>query len=375
MMLGLGVGGWAAGLFHLLTHAFFKALLFLGAGSVYHSVHTYEMPVLGGLRKKMPITAYTMLAATMAISGVPLFSGFYSKDAILATALYRVMQSPQHILLFVLPAVGAAMTAFYMFRLWFLTFDGEPRGYPEPVEVAGEDVGHEEDHAHAHAPAHGHDAHHATNPVEHAHESPRIMTWPLIALAIPTIAIGWPWIILPFAEPVLEQMLAYGQPIRAIELGSAHWLAMGASILVATAGIGGAVGYYSRWRLYDPKYAVQRFGGLYKFLVNKWYFDELYHILFVRPTLALARAASEFDRLVIDGVVNGSARLTVLLSRLEGAFDLRGVDWVVNAVARVVYVAGDWGRGIQTGRVRNYLMFLAVALVGLFAGMFVWIQS
>ena len=94
MMLGLGVGGWAAGLFHLLTHAFFKALLFLGAGSVYHSVHTYEMPVLGGLRKKMPITAYTMLAATMAISGVPLFSGFYSKDAILATALYRVMQQP-----------------------------------------------------------------------------------------------------------------------------------------------------------------------------------------------------------------------------------------------------------------------------------------
>ena len=375
MMLGLGVGGWAAGLFHLLTHAFFKALLFLGAGSVYHSVHTYEMPVLGGLRKKMPITAYTMLAATMAISGVPLFSGFYSKDAILATALYRVMQSPQHILLFVLPCVGAAMTAFYMFRLWFLTFDGEPRGYPEPIAVAGEDVGHEEDHAHAHAHAHGHDAHHATNPVEHAHESPRIMTWPLIALAIPTIAIGWPWIILPFAEPVLEQMLAYGQPIRAIELGSAHWLAMGASILVATAGIGGAVGYYSRWRLYDPKYAVQRFGGLYKFLVNKWYFDELYHVLFVRPTLALARGSSGFDRRVIDGVVNGSAYLTVLMSRLEGAFDRRGVDWVVNAVARVVYVSGDWGRGIQTGRVRNYLMFLAVALVGLFAGMFVWIQS
>ena len=107
MMLGLGVGGWAAGLFHLLTHAFFKALLFLGAGSVYHAVHTYEMPVLGGLRRKMPITAYTMLAATMAISGVPFFSGFYSKDAILASALYRVMQSPEHFLLFLLPVVGA----------------------------------------------------------------------------------------------------------------------------------------------------------------------------------------------------------------------------------------------------------------------------
>ena len=108
MMLGLGVGGWAAGLFHLLTHAFFKALLFLGAGSIYHAVHTYEMPVLGGLHRKMPITAFTMLAATLAISGVPLFSGFYSKDAIIASSIYFVFgeNRPQHIMLFVLPAVG-----------------------------------------------------------------------------------------------------------------------------------------------------------------------------------------------------------------------------------------------------------------------------
>ena len=102
MMLALGVGGRAAGLFHLLTHAFFKALLFLGAGSVYHSVHTYEMPALGGLQKKMPITALTMLVGTLAISGVPFFSGFYSKDAILAAAIARVWQSPEHFLLFLL---------------------------------------------------------------------------------------------------------------------------------------------------------------------------------------------------------------------------------------------------------------------------------
>ena len=95
MMLALGVGGWAAGLFHLLTHAFFKALLFLGAGSVYHAVHTYEMPALGGLRKKMPITATTMLLGTLAISGVPLFSGFYSKDAILAASLFFVRHEPR----------------------------------------------------------------------------------------------------------------------------------------------------------------------------------------------------------------------------------------------------------------------------------------
>jgi proton-translocating NADH-quinone oxidoreductase chain L len=128
MMLGLGVGGWAAGLFHLVTHAFFKALLFLGAGSVYHSVHTYEMPALGGLINKMPRTGYAMLVGTLAISGVPFFAGFYSKDAILAAAMARVLIDPQHFLLFLLPAIGAILTAFYMFRMWFLTFAGEPRG-------------------------------------------------------------------------------------------------------------------------------------------------------------------------------------------------------------------------------------------------------
>src|SRR5262249_15055252 len=147
MMLGLGVGGWVAGLFHLITHAFFKALLFLCAGSVYHSVHTYEMPALGGLIKKMPVTGYTMLVGTLAISGVPFLSGFYSKDAILAASLARVFESPEHFLLFLAPAVGAVLTAFYMFRMWLLTFAGEPRGFPATP-----------DSAHAHAHQHG-DAH------------------------------------------------------------------------------------------------------------------------------------------------------------------------------------------------------------------------
>ncbi len=147
MMLSLGVGGWAAGLFHLLTHAFFKALLFLGAGSVYHSVHTYEMPALGGLWKKMWWTGTTMLVATLAIAGVPFFSGFYSKDAILASALFFVRNRPEHVALFILPAVGAMLTAFYMFRMWFLLFTGEPRKA--------------EGHGHGHH-AHGHDAHHGS---------------------------------------------------------------------------------------------------------------------------------------------------------------------------------------------------------------------
>jgi proton-translocating NADH-quinone oxidoreductase chain L len=367
MILALGVGGWAAGLFHLLTHAFFKALLFLGAGSIYHAVHTYEMPYLGGLRRKMPITAYTMLAATMAISGVPFFSGFYSKDAILAASLERVMEDPGHFLLFALPAVGAIMTAFYMFRMWFLVFDGEPRGYP---------AGHGHEHGHGHGGAHG-------NPYDHAHESPAIMAWPLLILAVPTIMIGWPWFILPLAEPVLEQILAYGAPLEVHTQASAHWMAVGASLVIAALGIGLGILYYAdpawhpvvtRYRR-DPGATAARFPGLHAFLVNKWYFDELYDAALVRPTLALARLASQFDRWIIDGIVNGSAFLTELLSRMQGIFDRIAVDGLVNWTARGVYFAGDWGRGIQTGKLRNYLMFLVVALVGLTAGVFAWIQG
>jgi proton-translocating NADH-quinone oxidoreductase chain L len=368
MMLALGVGGWAAGLFHLLTHAFFKALLFLGAGSVYHSVHTYEMPVLGGLRKKMPITANTMLVATLAISGVPFFSGFYSKDAILAAALFRVFEpgGGRHFLLFLLPAVGATITAFYMFRMWFMVFAGEARGYPEQM-----------DHGHGHD-----DHHHHGNPVEHAHESDPIMTWPLIALAVPAMFVGWTWQFgLPFDEPVLEYMLTYGEPIRGKDLWSMHYYAMAASFLIAAVGIGAGIAFYAPpmpyafRRRFSPAAAAARFPGLHSFLINKWYFDELYDAVFVRPALALAQRLAQFDKLVVDGLVNGAAGFTGLLSRLEGRFDKIAVDGLVNLVALGVYALGDWGRTLQTGRLRNYLMVLAIAVFGLFAGMFAWVRG
>src|SRR4029077_319024 len=128
MMLALGVGGWVAGLFHLLTHAFFKALLFLCSGSViYGCHHEQDMTKMGGLRHKMPITAYTMLFGVLAIAGTPLFSGWHSKDAILAAAYGFVNVHREHLLLFVLPLVTAGITTFYMFRMWFMTFTGEPR--------------------------------------------------------------------------------------------------------------------------------------------------------------------------------------------------------------------------------------------------------
>jgi NADH:ubiquinone oxidoreductase subunit 5 (subunit L)/multisubunit Na+/H+ antiporter MnhA subunit len=380
MMLGLGVGGWAAGLFHLLTHAFFKALLFLGAGSVYHAVHTYEMPVLGGLRKKMPITAYTMLAATLAISGVPLFSGFYSKDAILASSIYFIFgeKNPQHMLLLILPTVGAALTAFYMFRMWFLVFAGEPRGYPASAH-------------HAHDHAHGQGDHHHGNPYDHAHESPPIMTWPLMLLAVPTVLIGYPISLLPlsnaeWAKPILERILEYGEPVvRQVEietLHQSHWLAMGASFLILAIGVGFGLLFYAPPLLpfffrtrYDARQAADRLGGLYTFLTHKWYFDELYDTVFVQPARALAKACSEFDRRVVDGIVNGTAQVAVLFSWVGGLFDRVGVDYLVNLIARLVYVVGDWSRGIQTGRLRHYLMFLAVALVGLFVGLIAWVRT
>jgi proton-translocating NADH-quinone oxidoreductase chain L len=378
MMLGLGVGGWAAGLFHLLTHAFFKALLFLGAGSVYHSVHTYELARLGGLLKKMPITGWTMLVATLAISGVPFFSGFYSKDAILASAYAFVFEEGhgQHILLFILPCVGAALTAFYMFRMWFLLFTGTSRSAQAAAEAQAhlEHVhqahprGHD-DHAHA---DHGHD-----DPVAHAHESPRIMTWPLIALAVPSFMIGWPLLIVPVigGMPVLENMLSYGAPIAATEHHeTAHQVAFGASLLIALVGIGLAFLFYY-WERLDAKAWARQAAPVYEFLRNKWYFDEIYHAAFVRPTLALARSAAGFDRIIIDGIVDGSARVTAGLSRIGGIFDNSVVDGLVNAVAGITYLIGDWGRTIQTGRLRTYLMVLAVGIVVLFLGMFRWIQA
>jgi proton-translocating NADH-quinone oxidoreductase chain L len=378
MMLALGVGGWAAGLFHLLTHAFFKALLFLGAGSVYHSVHTYEMPALGGLIKKMPTTGYSMLVGTLAISGVPLFSGFYSKDAILAASIARVHHSPEHFMLFVLPAVGAMLTAFYMFRMWFLTFAGEPRGFPATA-AAGTS------HGHGHDDAHGHDS----NPAAHAHESEPIMTWPLVILAIFSVISGWGLNIIPHpvalpvlgTTPALERMLEYGEPYPAIDIRALHHCgAMAASFIIMLTGIGLALLYYAPagFPYFVPNRlsadrAAERCSPIYRFLVHKWYFDDLYWAVFVRPCLALARLCRKIDQILIDGLVNGSARGTALLSRLEGVFDMIAVDKLVNQSAKAVYVAGDWSRSIQTGRLRNYLMFLALALVGLFVGVFAWI--
>ncbi len=221
------------------------------------------------------------------------------------------------------------------------------------------------------------------------------MVGPLVALAVFSVIAGWGVLFYvipnPFTfigvgtPPVLERMLDYGEPYRALDpmmLHHLHYYALGASLLILFVGVGLGLLYYAppgfsyflQTRLKAERTA-ERFGGVYRFLVHKWYFDELYWALLVRPCLAFARLCRQIDQTLIDGIVNGSAALTAFLSKWQGIFDMIAVDRLVNLSAKAVYVIGDRSRSIQTGRLRNYLMFLTVALVGLFAGVFAWIRG
>jgi NADH-quinone oxidoreductase subunit L len=341
MMLALGVGGWVAGLFHLVTHAFFKALLFLCSGSViYGCHHEQDMSKMGGLLRKMPVTAFTMLAGVLTIAGIPLFSGWYSKDAILAQAWGFFRIHPEHGLLFWLPLGTAGITAFYMARMWFLTFTGKPR-----------------------------DAHVA----EHAHESPRVMTVPLIILAVCSVAIAWGWPVYDATESILNNEINHSQPSSVHtdfegEMETAHKDHMvGGSLALAVvllAILFASLIYYSR-RL-DAAQAKEQFPGVHRFLWNKWYFDELYSAILVRPAVAVAHWCWGFDRAVIDRSVDSLARGTVRLARWDGRFDLGIVDGLVNLIARVAYGVGGWLRTFQTGYLRSYVLFLVLAALVIF---------
>jgi NADH-quinone oxidoreductase subunit L len=361
MMLALGVGGWVAGLFHLLTHAFFKALLFLCSGSViYGCHHEQDMTRMGGLYPKMKTTAITMLIGVLAIIGTPFFTGWYSKDAILAQALGFMRVHPEHFLLFLLPLVTAGITCFYMFRMWFMTFTGEPR-----------------------------DAH----VYEHAHESPRTMTVPLIVLAVCSIAVAWGWPLWDAEASLLGAELHHAQPhsifaefgllaehgetweggaIKAIDQSERYFAAVYHSYAEALAFVAGALGlvfaaliYY--YRRLDPAEATEQFPALHRFLWNKWYFDELYSAILVRPALVVARWCRNIDVWGIDGTVDAAAEATVRVSKWSGRFDLGIVDGLVNLTADVIYAVGARLRRVQTGYLRSYVLFLVLAAIGIFA--------
>jgi NADH-quinone oxidoreductase subunit L len=311
MFVGVGVGAYAAGIFHLMTHAFFKALLFLGAGSVIHALSgEQDLRKMGGLWRKLPQTLPTMLLATLAISGIPPFSGFFSKDEIL-TGAYNAHQYA----IFALGLVGAGLTAFYMWRLIFLTFFGPSR------------VDHEVAH--------------------HVHESPWTMTAPLWVLAVlATIAGVWgiPWkegtVVGRFLEPVLHP----GPAQEGAHHGPA-WSLMALSVAVAVTGIAVAGEMYLRGRADLARVGAPR-NALHRLLLHKYYVDELYDALFVRPVFAMSRWFAEvFDAGVIDGAVNGVAEL------------------VLRAAGRL--------RRVQTGFVMNYALTMLIGVVALL-GLLLW---
>ena len=351
MMLALGVGGWSAGMFHLITHAFFKSLLFMCSGSVIHAVHTNDMTQMGGLRHKMPYTAYTMLAGCLAImgAGVPFaigLSGHYSKDAILAQAMSFKNANPQFGWLFYVAAGGAAITAFYMFRLWFMTFAGKPRD------------------------------HHR---YEHAHESPKIMYYPLVILAVFAVGVGWPFLpvsiqtLLDQARPMgilstvqgelMPQLTHPDEHLSHIE--EIHVAATWWATLTGLSGLGMAIVFYGMAWL-NPSEVAKQFKPVYVFLVNKWYFDELYNLIFVQPVLFVARRVAEFDKVVIDGIIDSLALFTRAVARLDDLTDRYIVDGFVNTFAAWTYSLGVTFRGAETGRIRQYVMFIVVGTVALF---------
>ncbi len=366
MMLAIGVAGWGAGLFHLVTHAFFKSLMFLCSGSVIAGCHhVQEMPRMGGLKRKMPITAYTMLVGVIAISGLAIpfanigFSGFYSKDAIVASALAYSELNPVHILLFLTPLVTAGITAFYMFRLWFLTFHGEPR----------------DQHVY-----------------DHCHESPLVMTLPLIALAMLAATCGWSWFLtsgsgedgplyrmIAFSEsvPATEQVASVG-PVRVTlpshqghdsDVHGVHGLA---GLLALIAAFAGSILAYIMYgaRMIDPGDLRRQFPGVYDFLVDKWRFDVLYDAMFVRPVHIVSAWCVDFDKRVLDAILHASASVTVLVSRWDRLFDETMVDGLVNMVGSVTRSVGFSLRVVQTGRLRQYVMWIAVGVVVLFGVLF-----
>jgi NADH-quinone oxidoreductase subunit L len=379
MFTAMGVGAFSAGAFHLMTHAFFKALLFLGSGSVIHAMAgEQDMRHMGGLRKYMPVTFATMFIGTLAIAGIPPLSGFFSKDEI----LFRAFVNNKAI--WVIAVATALMTAFYMFRLVAMTFLGAYRG-PEWEGAHGHGggaahAGGHDAHAHAtpddHGGGHGHGAWHGP------HESPTPMTFPLMALAVGAVvaglvgvpaALGGPNTIEHFLEPSFTAQAVAGeshaaaaeaeheaepQVSRSVELGL-----MGFSVLIAVAGIGLARKFY----VTSPEISqglAERWAGPHKLLSNKYYVDELYDATAISGTFASARGLWSFDRNVVDGAVNGAGWLTVIGAWFSGLTDRTVVDGAVNLVARLVEESSFWFRRLQTGLVQNYALLM---VFGVFA--------
>ena len=346
MVMALGVGAWTAGVFHLFTHAFFKACLFLGAGSVSHACHhTFDMREMGGLRKKMPITHGTFLVATLALAGIFPLAGFWSKDEILAGA--NAGQENAYTLMLIFGLITAFLTAAYMGRAYLLTFWGKYRGHADP------------------------------------HESPKVITVPLIILAVCAFALGFTnfpksFFGLHLSSSVTTRFEHFVEPTFAFpSLQHAEftpWLAVVSTILAA-AGFFIAYQYYARNR--GPHGLTQRskvaHAG-YTFLENKYYLDDLYTGVIAGSTKGpIARASVWFNQNVLDGIVNGIGTGARKLAGVVYAFaDQAVIDGTVNESGRASEGAGQLLRRIQTGKVQQYAFILFAGVV-LLVGVLVFV--
>ena len=315
MFLGLGVGAFSAGIFHLTTHAFFKGLLFLASGSVIHALSgEQDMRKMGALRSKISITHMVFIVGSLALAGIFPFAGFFSKDEI----LWSAYSSPGiGRVLWLLGVAGAFMTAFYSFRLIYLTFYGESR------------VAHEVEH--------------------HVHESPKVMTVPLMILAFFSVTIGWigmPGAILPNVNlfgNFLAPVFPHAEHAAAESHGIERWLML-FSVLVALAGIRMAYSLYVK-NTSLPDRIAERYKGAYNLLLSKYKIDEIYNYLFV------------------DGLVHKLATF------LYSVGDVKIVDGAVNGIARLIGTTSERGRRIQTGYVQQYAFAMGLGLVVL-AGLY-----
>ncbi|MFB3882640.1 MAG: NADH-quinone oxidoreductase subunit L [Armatimonadota bacterium] len=312
MMLGLAVGGYTAGVFHLTTHAFFKALLFLTAGSVIHSVSTNNMWQMGGLGRRMPVTSLTCLVGALALAGIIPLSGFWSKDAILAAVLSSHL--PGHQVMFVVALVGVSLTAFYMFRLWFVTFTGKAR----------------------------------TEAAEHAHESPWVMTVPLLILAFIAVVAGALRLHVPFAAGGIAEVIRFGH-----EPETHSTLVIAGSFLCAMAGIGVAWATYRAEHISSASFNA-RFPAVLRLLKNGWYINRAWELFATRVVIAGSALAAWFDRHVVDGMVSGVAWLcgagSQQLRRLQtGQVQLYAFVVALGIIAALIAVLGGAAYGLVGG--------------------------
>ncbi len=313
MFMALGVGAYTAGVFHVMTHAFFKALLFLCAGSVIHAMHhEQDIRKMGGLRIKLPLTHITFLIGCIAISGIPPFAGFFSKDEILTAALEK---SPVY---YVLGVLVSLMTAFYMFRLYFLTFAGSFRGT------------HEQEH--------------------HVHESPAAMTWPLVILAVCSIIGGWVGIPSVFVADahLLGKFLAPVVASQEMEKPAVHLShEMELGLMAMVLGLIILVVFIASKMFRKSEITENTETGLSGFLANKWYVDELYDVIIVKPLNALS---SFFSRII----------------------DNRIIDGFVNGVGKAVQFSGRQLRLLQSGQVGSYILIMVISIILFFIFQLYW---